>query len=337
MKRIAVLLTLGILLIIPLFVTNPYNLHSVIMVLLFAYLATAWNLVGGYAGQLSLGHSAFLAIGAYTSTILYIEAGISPWFGMIVGGIIAAIVAVLIGLPSFRLKGAYYALATLAFAEGFRRLLESTSHVGSWKLGGAEGLSVPLVMETTFWDFQYLSKVPYYYIILAFLVLIMVITWKLENSKLGYYLTAVREDEEAAKALGINTRRVKLITAGLSAFMTAIGGTLMAQLIKFLVPHSIAGFGFSAEMVFLAIVGGLGTVFGPLVGAVILVTVGEHARAAFGDFIPGFHLVLYGLAVIFVIRFYPKGIFVSVRDYLDEKFKKKDSNPNTNRSIKKSA
>lgn len=326
MKKIIILLAIGILLVIPIFVSNPYSLHSIIMVLLYAYLASSWNLVGGYAGQLSLGHAAFLAIGAYTSTVLYIEVGISPWFGMIVGGIIAAIIAVLIGIPSFRLKGAYYALATLAFAEGLRLLLDDTSTIGSWIIGGAEGLSIPLIMETTFWDFQFLSKVPYYYIVLAFLLLIMGITWKMENSKLGYYLTAIREDEDAAKALGINTLRVKLMAAGMSAFFTAIGGTIFAQLIRYLVPHSVAGFEFSAQMVFLAIVGGVGTVFGPFIGAILLVSIGEYSRSMLGDFIPGFHLILYGLVVVLVIRFYPKGVFVTVRDYLEEKFKKSSNN-----------
>lgn len=331
-RRVLLIIALGIVLILPLFIKGPYILHSICMIILYAYLATSWNLVGGFAGQLSLGHSAFLAIGAYTSTMLYIETGLTPWIGMIIGGIIAAVIAILIGLPSFRLRGAYYALATLAFAEGFRRLLESTSSIGKFTLGGAEGLSVPIAVDGTIWDLQFLSKVPYYYIFLVFLIIIILVSWNLERSKLGYYLTAVREDEDAAKALGINTRNVKLIAAGLSAFFTAMGGTLLAQLIRYLEPASIAGFNFSAQMVFLAIVGGIGTVFGPLFGAVLLVTIGEYTRATLGDFIPGFHLILYGVAVVLVIRFYPKGIFVALRNFFNRKKELKPVN-----SKKKSA
>lgn len=320
-KKILLVVTLVFVILLPLFIENPYVLHSICMIILYAYLATAWNIVGGFAGQLSLGHSAFLAIGAYTSSLLYIEIGLTPWLGMIVGGIIAALIAVLIGLPSFRLRGAYYALATLAFAEGFRRLLESTKQIGNFSLGGAEGLSIPIAVDGTFWDFQFLSKVPYYFIFLVFLIIILFVSWKLERTKLGYYLTAIRENEDAAKALGINTRNVKLIAAGTSAFFTAIGGTLLAQLIRFLEPASIAGFDFSAQMVFLAIVGGIGTVFGPLFGSLLLVTIGEITRATLGDFIPGFHLILYGIAVVLVILYYPKGIYVAIKNFLDKRKK----------------
>lgn len=314
MKKALTLLVLGILLVIPLFITNPYTLHSFIMILLFAYLASAWNIVGGYAGQLSLGHASFLAIGAYTSTLFYTYLNLTPWIGMIVGGIFAALIAVLIGIPSFRLKGAYYSLATLAFAEGFRRLLESVHTVKGINFGGAEGIAVPLKMDAAFVDFQFLSKVPYYYIILFFLIAISTIIWWIENSKLGYYLTAIREDEEAAKALGINTRNVKLYAAGLSAFFTAIGGSFFAQLVRYLEPHSIAGFDLSAQMVFLAIIGGMSTVYGPTFGAFLLVALGEYLRASFSDIIPGLHLIIYGLAVILVILYYPKGVFVAIRD-----------------------
>lgn len=301
------LLTL-LLLALPFLNDNPYILHSFIMILFYAYLATSWNIVGGFAGQLSLGHSAFMAVGGYTSTLLFIYLGLTPWLGMIAGGLVAALIAVLIGIPSFRLKGAYYSIATIAFAEGLAVILKTVKEVGPIHLGAAEGIMVPLKMDAGFLDFQFLSKLPYYYIIFVFLAVVVFISWWIERSKLGFYLTALREDEDAAKALGINTRRVKLIAAGISAFFTAIGGTFFAQLIRYLEPATIAGFDLSAQMVFLAIVGGLGTVFGPFVGAILLTAVGEITRVYLGDSIQGLHLIIYGMAVVLVILYLPKGI-----------------------------
>lgn len=293
---------------VPLFNDNAYILHSFIMVLFYAYLATSWNIVGGFAGQLSLGHSAFMAVGGYISTLLFIYLGVTPWLGMIAGGLVAALIAVLIGIPSFRLKGAYYSIATIAFAEGLSVILKTVKDLGPIHIGAAEGIMVPLKMDAGFLDFQFFSKIPYYYIILTFLAIVLFVSWWIERSKLGFYLTALREDEDAAKALGINTRQVKLIAAGISAFFTAIGGTFFAQLIRYLEPATIAGFDLSAQMVFLAIVGGLGTVFGPFVGAILLTAVGEITRVYLGDSIQGLHLIIYGMAVVFVILYLPRGI-----------------------------
>ncbi|GAX89261.1 branched-chain amino acid ABC transporter permease [Effusibacillus lacus] len=328
MKRyLPVLILLTAMSLLPIFASNPYILHSLIMILFYAYLATSWNIVGGFAGQLSLGHSAFMAVGGYTSTLLFIYLDLSPWIGMFVGGLAAALVAVFIGIPSFRLRGAYYSIATIAFAEGLSVILETVKEIGPVHLGAAEGIMVPLKVDAGFFDFQFLSKVPYYYIILVFLSIVILVSWYIERSKLGFYLTALREDEEAAKALGIHTQRVKLVAAGISAFFTAIGGTFFAQLIRYLEPATIAGFDLSAQMVFLAIVGGLGTVFGPFVGAILLTTVGEITRVSFGDAIPGMHLVLYGIAVALVMLYCPKGILDPLQKLFRFGFSKKNGVP----------
>jgi branched-chain amino acid transport system permease protein len=326
MKRyIPLSLLLLVALFMPMFISNQYHLHTVIMILLYAYLATSWNIVGGFAGQLSLGHAAFMAIGGYTSTILFSQMGISPWIGMIVGGLIAAFIAVLIGLPTFRLKGAYYAISTIAFATGLMLILSTVKNIGPIKIGGAEGLSITLLSETTFFDFQFLSKVPYYYIILVFCAVILFVSWYVERSKLGFYLTAIREDEEAAKALGINVIKSKLIAAGLSAFFTALGGSFYAQLFRYLEPHHIAGMDFSIQMVFLAIVGGIGTVYGPFVGGILLTAVAEFTRVNFTDLPPGTHLVIYGVAVLLVILYFPKGIITPLQDLYKRIFARKQS------------
>lgn len=306
-KYIPILILALIALSIPAYITNQFLLHSVVMILLYAYLSTSWNIVGGFAGQLSLGHSAFMAIGGYTSTLLGLHFGLSPWIGMIAGAFAAALVAVLIGIPSFRLRGAYYALATIAFAEALSMLLQTVKEVGPVDLGGAEGLRVLTIQDPGLWDFQFLSKVPYYYIILAFLAVALFVSWYVDRSKLGYYLTAIREDEDAAKALGIDTAKTKLVAAGLSAFLTAIGGTFFVQLIRYVEPSTIAGVDLSVQMVFLAVVGGLGTVFGPLVGSIVLTTLGTVTQVYLGSSNAGLHLIIYGLAVVCVVLFMPAG------------------------------
>lgn len=307
MKWLPATVVLGLLAAVPLFLKQPYYLHTAIMVLFYAYLACSWNIVGGFAGQLSLGHAAYAAIGGYTSTLLFIYLGLTPWIGMLVGGVLAAAVAVLVGLPTFRLKGAYYALATVAFAEGFRVILESVKHIGSWETGGAEGLMVPLIGNAP-WAMQFMGKVPYYYLILTMLVLVVLVSWWIDRSKLGYYLTALREDEEAAQALGSNTAKAKLQATAISAFFTAMGGTFYAQLVRFLEPPAIAGADLSNQMVMLAIIGGRGTVFGPVLGGILLSMLGEFTRAKLSGSLMGIHLVLYGIAVMIAIIYKPQGL-----------------------------
>lgn len=308
MKKYLPLAVLALVaLFLPTVIENQFILHSVVMILLYAYLSTSWNIVGGFAGQLSLGHSAFMAIGGYVSTLLALHWGLSPWLGMLVGAVAAAFVAVMIGIPSFRLKGAYYSLATIAFAEALSMLLQTVNQVGGIDLGGAEGLRVLTIPDAGLWDFQFLGKTPYYYIILAFLVVVLFVCWYINRSKLGYYLTAIKEDEDAAKALGINTQKTKLIAAGLSAFFTAIGGTFFVQMIRYVEPGTIAGIDLSIQMVFLAVVGGLGTVFGPFVGSIVLTTLATVTQIYLSSSSAGLHLIIYGLAVVGVIMYMPPG------------------------------
>jgi len=299
-------LMIFILLLIPLFISSPYILHIMAMVLFWAYLASAWNIVGGFAGQLSLGHGVYVAAGAYVSSLLFANIGLSPWFGMIIGGLVAALLGVIVGYPTLRLRGAYYALATVGFAEGFRVILINTTKIGSWHTGGAEGFLVPLLGDAP-QHMQFMSKVPYYYLALVLLLIIVGFSFWLDRSKLGYYLTAIREDEDAALALGINTSRAKLIAAALSAFFTGVGGVYYAQLIRYLEPNAIAGAIMSNQIVFLAIVGGRGTVLGPVIGGIFLTIIGEMTRILF-DQVMGLHLFLYGIIVVLFVIFKPRGL-----------------------------
>lgn len=245
-----------------------------VLIFLFAYLAQSWNILGGFAGQLSLGHAAFFGIGAYTSTLLFVKLGVSPWIGMLAGMGLAGAFGLLVGFLSFhyRLAGPFFTLATIAFAELVRLTalhLEVTA--------GAMGILIPLQGES-FWLFQFSTKTPYYYVSLAMLAAVTALIWWIARSRTGYYLQAIRQDEDAAEAIGIDTRRYKLIAATLSAALTGAGGTFYAQYTQYIVPDDILSVGLSVEIILRAIIGGSATVFGPIVGSFILTPVAEATR-----------------------------------------------------------
>ncbi len=301
-------------LIIPLFVTKPYYLHVIIMCLLWAYLASSWNLFCGFAGQLSLGHGVFTAVGAYVAVMLFNDYNLSPWIGMFAGAGAAVLLSILIGYPTFKLRGAYYALATVAIGSGVVVLIENTKALGPFHVGGAEGLIVKLMGNSPAF-FQFMSKQPYYYIALVMLIIVVIFAFWLKNSRLGYYLSALKEDPDAAAALGINVRNAKLVAAAYSAFFTAIGGVYYAMLIRYLEPNAIAGSMMSNEMVFLAVVGGSGTVLGPVVGGITLHAISELIQFFFGDLAQGLHLFIYGVIVVLMIMFKPQGIIEILQKY----------------------
>ena len=231
----------------------------------FAYLSAAWNLIGGFAGQYSIGHAGLVGIGAYTSSLLLIHAGLTPWLGMLVGGVLAALVGGLIGYPCFRLRGAFFSLVTIAFAEMLRVGLELTDRLGPLEINGVRGLLLPVAGDRP-WLFQFTSKRPYYYVMLALLLAVLAAGWAVKRSRLGYYLAAIRDDEDAVAALGINPARAKLAAMMLSSFFAAIGGTFYAQLVGFITPTRTMSLDFSVQMVIMAVLGGIGTVLGPAVG-----------------------------------------------------------------------
>ncbi len=293
---------------LPLVVTSPTYLQILILLFFYAYLTTAWNLVGGFAGVLPLGHSVFVGIGAYTSSILTLQYGVSPWIGMLVGGAIAAVVGVIIGLPTFRMRGAYFCLCTIAFAEGIRVMVENIDTLGPLKINGPRGLLVPLLKDPTFWDYQFMSKLPYYYIILVLLILVLAFTWFVSRSKVGYYLAAGGEEPEAAAALGINVANYKLFAMALSCFLTALAGTFYAQLMLYFYPKGLMGLDLSFEIAFIALIGGRGTIAGPVIGALLLRPLNEFTRIYLSDMLPGLHLVIFGLILILVMIYLPKGL-----------------------------
>ncbi len=307
LQRCAPLAVLVLALCLPLVVQSATYMHILILLCFYAYLTTSWNLVGGFAGVLPLGHAAFLGIGAYTSTILSLQYGISPWLGMLVGGLIAAVVGILIGLPTFKMRGAYFALATIAFAEGIRVMVENIDKLGPFVLNGPRGLQIP-PLGFGLGKMLFADKEPYYYIILIMLVLVLALTAFISRSKLGYYLNAGGEEPEAAMALGINVARAKLIAMAMSSFLTALAGTFYAQLNLYIHPKSAISLDMSFEIAFIALIGGRGSIVGPVLGALLLRPVSDFSRIYFGDTLPGMHLIIFGVILILVMTYQPRGL-----------------------------
>ncbi len=286
-----------------------YHLEVLISVVFWAYLGIAWNLLGGYAGQFSFGHAAFFGIGAYTSTLLLLQAGLTPWVGMLLGGAVAAAFGLFEGYLSFRygLKGPYFSLVTLAFAEMLRVVTVNTKAVGS-----SLGLVVPSAKAAPAM-FMFSNKLPYYYVILVMGALALALTWKIGRSRLGFSLAAVRENEDAAEAAGVDALGMKLRAMALSSFLTALGGTFYAQYFAYIDPTITFGPAVSIGALLPAIVGGAGTVLGPVLGSFVLTPLSELTRYALRGR-AGADIMLYGAILVLVISFLPRGLAGFVRD-----------------------
>jgi branched-chain amino acid transport system permease protein len=279
-----------------------YGLEVLISILFFAYLGTCWNILGGYAGQFSFGHAAFFGLGAYTSTLLLLRLGLTPWLGMLAGGALAAAFGLFEGYLSFRygLRGPYFSLVTLAFAEMLRVVAVNWKAVGS-----SLGLVVPSGSSPA--QFLFAGKLPYYYVILAMTLVALAITRLIERSRMGYALAAIRENEDAAEASGVNALATKLSAMAVSSFLTALGGTFYAQYFAYIDPSLTFGPAISIQGLLPAIVGGAGTVVGPLLGSFVLTPISELTRAVLRGR-AGADVMLYGLVLILVISFLPNGL-----------------------------
>jgi len=298
------------LLALPFWVSSTWQ-NLLIIVFYYAYLGQAWNILGGYAGQLSLGHAAFFAIGAYTSAVLAIHYAVSPWVGMFLGAALAALLSLGIGYLGFRfgLRGFYFILLTLAAAEICRLV---ALHLPI--LGGYTGLFINFTPNP--WQFQFKGKIPYYFIALGFLVFASAVVWMLERSKLGTYLVAIREDEEASEALGVDTFRYKMTAYALSAALTALGGTYYAYFQFYLQPNTVLNLNHSVDIMIRPIVGGMGTILGPILGSLLLELLGEFSRTYFAGATAGLSIVTYGILLIIVVLFLPRGIYPTLAQWM---------------------
>ncbi len=287
---------------LPALVHSDFWLGFLITVLLFAVMGMAWNVLGGYAGQFSFGHAAFFGTGAYAAAILQMSWGLNPWLGLIAAAVFGAGAGLVIGYLSFRygLRGSYFALITLAFAEVLRILANSADFTG-----GGVGLYLP--PQGGMAHLQFASKVGYYYVALALAAGSVGVGWALERSRLGAWLAAIRENEDAARALGVDSLSCKLQAIAISGAMTGLAGAFYADYYLYIDPTIAFGPDVSVEVLLAPIIGGLGTVWGPLLGAAALQAAAEFARRLMGD-APGLSLVFYGALLVLFVRFMPDGL-----------------------------
>lgn len=299
MKKYFPLIALALLAILPLVGLSTYMMHIIILVVMWSIIGMAWNLLGGYCGQVSFGHAAYFGVGAYTAGILYSKLGASPWWGVPLSIIVVALFAFVLGYVVLRLRGPFFALATLASGEVMR---VTTENWGDFT-GGTLGI---LVQQRT-----WVEKTWYYYIILLIAALTFFLVKKLIESKLGYYFVAIREDQDAAESLGINTTLYKTVALCISGILTGIAGAFYTNYMGYIDPHvAFALHDISIITIMIVMVGGVATYWGPFVGAVIMVLLAEWVRS-----IPGLgaaHQTLFGILLIVIIIFLPNGI---VGDY----------------------
>ncbi len=300
---------LALLLIAPL-VVDDYLLTVLILIFYFAYTGQAWNLMMGFAGQLSLGHALYVGLGAYTTAALYVHFGASPWLGLPVAIAVAGLAGAAIGFLAFRFRvaGVYFAILTIAFAE-FARI--GFDHFG-W-VNGSSGLFLPVAnyTQSDLWNLRG-KPVMFYYLMLALTVAALVLCHALLRSRAGYFWQAIREDEEAARALGIDTFRYKMIAVVLSAGMASVAGVFYAFYYNNLFPEQVFGISRSIELILAPIFGGVGTLFGPIIGAVLLEALSEGARvllSIFGIDVPGVKQVFWGGCLLLVVVLLPHGIW----------------------------
>lgn len=288
----------------PFVLPTSYYVHIAILVLLFAFLGTAWNILAGIGGQHSFGHALFVGTGAYVTALLPRHLGIVPWLAILLGGITALVVGAFVGYISFRyeIRGAFFLLVTIAFAEIALLVVLNVR-----ALGGASGVVVP-PSDRPWLDFQFTHRGTYYYVILAMLALVLLFVGWIKGQRFGTYLQAIRENEDAARALGINVFRWKLLACCVSASLCGIAGGFYAQYYLFVDPLATLGLTLSVQIAIVAIVGGLGTLAGPTVGALVLIPATEAIRSAVGVNAPGVHLVAYGAVLIVVMLWMPRGI-----------------------------
>ena len=288
----------------PMVVRDAFLLDSVILILLWGALSAAWNVAGGYAGQVSLGHAAFFGIGAYAAALMSARYAQSPWLGLAVGVALSVAAGALIGYLSNRLKGPYFALSTIAFAEVLKIV------ASRWRgfTAGSEGVPVPY--RPGFWTLG-LGHVAWLYVILVLAVGCYLLQVFLERSRVGYQLAGVREDEDAAEALGIATRRRKVQAIVVSAALTSACGSLWAQYVGFVDPSHVFSIDLSVRFALNSIIGGMGTALGPFLGSLLITSLETYLRATFSGVeasFSGIYLIIYGVVLILIVRFAPEGL-----------------------------
>lgn len=321
-KHPITLVFIAICLIFPLASSNQYLVRVLMEVFFFAAMGNAWNIIGGYGKQTSWASSIFFAVGAYTSIILFTRYGaISPWISMILGLAIAAVLAIIIGLPCFRLRGVFFSIATIACTTIFRQLLIYFEEF----TGGSLGIAFKIRKGNSLWNLHFNSEIPFYYIAFIWMLITVGIVIYVERNRLGYYLRAICEDQDAAESLGIESSKIKLNAFIISSLMLAFTGTLYVFKTGFADPNTLASHDMAIRIGIVAILGGMGYVWGPVVGAMISVPLLELSNAYLQDFGGGVAgWALYGLLIVLMVLFRPNGV-ISIWDDLKEHIAKREA------------
>ena len=305
LEKLTLFILLAAAVIFPLF-SGRYLLSVGISVLIMALLGQSWNIMSGYAGQFSFGHAAFFGVGAYTSSILYVDYGISPWIGMIAGMCFAAMVGALIGILSFRykLRGDFFALVTLAFAEILRVLFNNLK-----LLKGAEGVLIPYREQWI--EFQFSEDQTFYFVLLVMVAIATIFIAVMSRRKLGICLVAIKENQGAARSLGVPVLKYKLIAISVSAAFAAMAGTFYAQYYGFIDPGVVFAAAISVEAIVPCIIGGAGTLGGPLLGALIIIPLQEISNTVF-EGTNGLNMIIYGALIVIFVVFCRDGIYGTI-------------------------
>jgi len=289
---------------VPLFLSDPFLCHILIMIMMYATMSIGWNIIGGYAGQVSFGNAVFFGAGAYTTAILLVNFNVNPWLGMLAGCVLSVGLAVVVGYPCFRLRGHYFAIATIAVGEIMVVIFTNWDYVGA-----AVGIYMP-ILEESIANFEFhSSKVPYYYIILCMLLFAIAVSYVIEESRLGYYLRAIKDDPDGARSLGIDIQKYKMIAFSISAVLTSICGTFYGQYVLYIHPSSTMDLMMSIHLCIIALIGGIGKLFGPVIGAFVFIPLMELTRVYLGSEGQGIDMIIYSLLVIIIAIWRPQGLW----------------------------
>ena len=300
--RIYLPIALAVLVSFVPFVMSSFFVHIFILMFITGTGAIAWNIIGGFGGQFSLGNAMFLGIGGYSTGILLVDYGQSAWVGIAVGVVLAVVLAVVVGYPAFKLSGHYFALATIAVVEGLWYLSLYFRDITR----GSTGFSV--VAEDGFSTLMFSSREPYFYLAYLLFLSAFVVSIKVRYSRIGYYLLAIRENEDAAEAIGIDTAKYKLYGFVISAILTAIAGGIYAVYINFLYPDSMFSLDESLLYALVTLIGGTGTIAGPIIGTALLVPLEQYATTVFGGDFGALSYIVYGMLLIAFIMYAPEGL-----------------------------
>ena len=321
--RTVPLILLALLALTPLAARSSYTLQIFITVFIAVYFSSCWNIIGGYAGQFALGNVLYVGVGAYTAGI-FMQEGLSPWLALIVGGVIAVVIAIAVSILCFRLSGTYFALATVAFLYMARYLMLGTDKFLGFDTNGGLGITIHWIGGFKY--MQFTEKRAYYYIFLVLVVIVLLVSDYIRKSRAGMYMSAIKTNQGAASTIGINVVRYKMYAQCACAFFMAVGGAAYVIYLMVVDPYKVLGYDMSLEIMMYAVIGGVGTLWGPVIGAASLTVLSEFLRIQFGDKIAPMSLVAYGLIMILIIMFAPDGMMGLVYR-IGEKIKKRFSKP----------